>query len=296
MNMLRPQRSKPKALVVLSLTSHSFSYMDNPTCQTSMNGLPNSLMSPLLATLRALSSQIWNGRLIYSTPHLSRSLCPHEEPMRDYDIWVDASMDWGIGILWNGQWDAWCTTKDWRAPSWNIGWLKGVVAEIAILIMRDKDIWDADVLIHSDNKGVIGTFCKGCSSNFMVNLSIHCSKEIYPSMGLYVNICWHSSESRWSHLPRHPPSFTPSPPLSNTTSSPHLTILHSCLTPPHSQMHSRMSMLMQKWRPSMFKPEMTYKGLSLCLWMDKSEYHENLKKTLASSPHIFAPMFLQVIM
>jgi len=163
-------------------------------------------------------------------------------------------------------------------------------------IMRDKDIWDADVLIHSDNKGVIGTFCKGCSSNFMVNLSIHCSKEIYPSMGLYVNICWHSSESRWSHLPRHPPSFTPSPPLSNTTSSPHLTILHSCLTPPHSQMHSRMSMLMQKWRPSMFKPEMTYKGLSLCLWMDKSEYHENLKKTLASSPHIFAPMFLQVIM
>jgi hypothetical protein len=60
--------------------------------------------------------------------------------MRDYDIWVDASMDWGIGILWNGQWDAWCTTKDWRAPSWNIGWLKGVVAEIAILIMRDKDI------------------------------------------------------------------------------------------------------------------------------------------------------------
>ena len=53
-------------------------------------------------------------------------------------------------------------------------------------------ICDVDVLIQSDNEGVIGAFSKGRCSNFMTNLSICHSDEVYNDMGIlamltYVN-------------------------------------------------------------------------------------------------------------
>jgi hypothetical protein len=44
--------------------------------------------------------------------------------------------------------------------------------ELVCLLVESKGLHDADVLIRSDNIGVIGAFEKGRGRNFMVNFSI----------------------------------------------------------------------------------------------------------------------------
>jgi len=80
---------------------------------------------------------------------------------RDYNIWVDASTEWGIGLLWGMHWAAWQLCNGWRGPSRDIGWLKGITVELAILATRAIGICNVDILIWSDNKGVISAFSKG---------------------------------------------------------------------------------------------------------------------------------------
>ncbi|KAF8224772.1 hypothetical protein L208DRAFT_1009589, partial [Tricholoma matsutake] len=65
--------------------------------------------------------------------------------------------------------------------------------KLAILSMRVMGICNADVLIWSDNEGVIGAFSKGHCFNFMINLWICCSDEVYSEVGIsatliYVNM------------------------------------------------------------------------------------------------------------
>jgi hypothetical protein len=91
---------------------------------------------------------------------------------------VDASTGTGIGLLWNKRWAAWPTNPSWRGPSRDIAWLEAVAVELAILQIHAKSITDANVLVRSDNQGVIAAFQKGRSSNFMINLSIRRSAAL----------------------------------------------------------------------------------------------------------------------
>jgi hypothetical protein len=104
--------------------------------------------------------------------HSPRSLTPHP-PTHDYNIWVDASTRSRIGISWNGLWDVWHLHEGWHNPiGHDIGWLETIAVELAIRISFQFGISNADILIHSDNEGVIGTFKKGCCSNLFSNMSI----------------------------------------------------------------------------------------------------------------------------
>jgi hypothetical protein len=98
----------------------------------------------------------------------------------------------GIRLLWGMHWAAWQLCNEWRDPSRDIGWLEGIAVELAILATRAMGIHNMDILIWSDNEGVIGAFSKGQCSNFITNLSIHCSDEVYNNVGIlamltYVN-------------------------------------------------------------------------------------------------------------
>lgn len=146
--------------------------------------VPRYMRSSVLTDLK------W-WQVLLSETHLPRSLAPRE-PTRDYDIWVDASTEWGIGLLWGGRWSAWRLQDGWKGPSRDIGWLEGVAVELAILATREMGVRDADILIRSDNEGVIGAFAKGRCSNFMTNLSIRRSDEVRVATGIsssliYVN-------------------------------------------------------------------------------------------------------------
>lgn len=146
-------------------------------------------------------------------------------PTRDYGIWVDASTGTGIGILWNQRWAFWRTAGDWRGPSRDIGWLEATAIELAIRLAYIKGIRDTDILIRSDNQGVIAAFQKGRCSNFMINLAIRRSEELLRESRLSITLVYaHTSTnladpisrgilpsvaSRLSLPPSLPPTIAP---------------------------------------------------------------------------------------
>jgi hypothetical protein len=98
--------------------------------------IPRYMRSSVISDLKW-----WHAILSYT--HFPRSLIP-PGPTRDYGIWVDASTEWGIGILWDGHWAAWRTADNWRGIKRDIGWLEGVAAEIAIIIAKEIGVCNAD--------------------------------------------------------------------------------------------------------------------------------------------------------
>jgi hypothetical protein len=100
------------------------------------------------------------------------------------NVFVDASTSWGIGIWFDGKWDAWKLSDNWKGPSQDIGWLEGITLEFIIYILAASDFSDARVTIHSDNKGVISAFDKGQCRNPEINLSIRRSATTLASHNL----------------------------------------------------------------------------------------------------------------
>jgi len=131
---------------------------------------------------------------ILDTPQPPRSLAP-PPPTRDYGIWVDASTGTGIGVLWNGLWDAWVARSGWRNHTGHdIGWLETVAVELAIRITCLFGISNASVLIRSDNEGVIGSFRKGRCSNLASNMSIRRSDNFLRSSNISITLIYVNTE------------------------------------------------------------------------------------------------------
>jgi hypothetical protein len=127
---------------------------------------------------------------ILDSPQPPRSLAPRP-PTRDYGIWVDASTGTGIGVLWNGLWDAWTTREGWRDHvGHDIGWLESIAVELAIRITCLFGISNTDVLIRSDNEGVIGSFRKGRCSNLASNMSIRRSEIFLRSSNISITLIY----------------------------------------------------------------------------------------------------------
>ena len=93
-------------------------------------------------------------------------------PPIDLSVWVDASSDFGIGLLVNQAWFAWCLVPDWRGSSHDIGWLKSLAIELTMSLIICHGFHNSSILIYSDNKGFIAAFWKGRLRNFMSNLCI----------------------------------------------------------------------------------------------------------------------------
>ena len=128
-------------------------------------------------------------RITLMQPNFIRSLVP--PPMTvDHGIWVDASTDWGIGILFQEYWDAWHTLPCWKDKGRDIGWLEAVAVEIIINILHLSNITNVDVLIRGDNQGVIGAFKKGRSRNKMTNEVIQRSEALMDSSNFSITLVY----------------------------------------------------------------------------------------------------------
>ena len=92
----------------------------------------------------------------------------------DPGIFVDASTSWGIGLLADSHWAAWCLLPNWATCGRDIGWAEGVALELAVYWLVAAGFHDADVTIRSDNSGVVGAFWKGRLRNLERNESIGC--------------------------------------------------------------------------------------------------------------------------
>ncbi|OBZ72642.1 hypothetical protein A0H81_07918 [Grifola frondosa] len=165
----------------------------------------------------------WQNTL--NLPGVTRSLTPRGE-LKDLGIWVDASTNWGIGVIVSERWAAWrwkLPLAEWKACGRDIGWAEMVAVELAIRYVEELGHTNADILIRGDNEGVVGAFTRGRSRNFQVNDSIRRAGVIGMSLNLsfkltYVNTKVNKADPVSRGEPD--PSMTRLPPL--TTLPPEL--------------------------------------------------------------------------
>ncbi|SJL14075.1 uncharacterized protein ARMOST_17530 [Armillaria ostoyae] len=141
--------------------------------------------NPLIRDLRW-----WDSTL--SSPCISRSLKPHG-PTLPLDIFVDASTDWEIGIVVDGSWDAWRLIPGWKDQGRNIGWLEALAVELVIYAVMERGIQDASIIVHSDNQGVIGSFDKGRSRSFSMNLAIQRCSAVLAEKNIHLSLTYVAS-------------------------------------------------------------------------------------------------------
>jgi hypothetical protein len=128
-----------------------------------------------------------------SIPSVARPLVKHGPRLNKF-LYVDASTSWGIGITANGLWDAWQCKPGWRSKTRHIGWLEGVALELLIYAIEERGLHDVHLLVHSDNKGIIGAFDKGRSRNFDINLSIRRSAYVLASLNVSLDLTYIESK------------------------------------------------------------------------------------------------------
>ena len=95
-------------------------------------------------------------------------------PLQDLGLYVDALTSWGIGIVIGDKWASFQLSPSWKIYGQDICWLEMIAIELLAYFLEEKGLWDAYLLIHSDNPGTIGTLGKGRSPNTHINLSVHC--------------------------------------------------------------------------------------------------------------------------
>ncbi|KAF5338277.1 hypothetical protein D9611_014623 [Ephemerocybe angulata] len=122
-----------------------------------------------------------------STPGFVRTLHPLGEIL-DLDISVDASTDWGIGIVWGSAWDAWRLRDGWKGPWRDIGWLECLAIELLVLHIEAHGFHDCRIRVRSDNQGIIGASDKGRSRNVEVNYSIRRFMFILDSLHISLSL------------------------------------------------------------------------------------------------------------
>lgn len=93
-------------------------------------------------------------------------------PLSPIAIFVDASTSWGIGILIDGQWDAYQFTSEALTGSRNIGWAEMVAVELAVGILASLMPRHSHVLINSDNQGVLAAIRNQRSRGVPANESL----------------------------------------------------------------------------------------------------------------------------
>lgn len=91
-------------------------------------------------------------------------------PVSPVEFWVDASSSWGVGVVFDGEWDAWKFSPGWNTDGRNIGWAEIVAIELGLLLAVHKGYSHSHFLIKSDNQGVIHAIKGGKSRSPSQNL------------------------------------------------------------------------------------------------------------------------------
>jgi hypothetical protein len=128
-----------------------------------------------------------------SIPGVARPLVKRG-PRLNKHLYINASTSWGIGITANRFWDAWQCNPGWRSKTRHIGWLEGVALELLIYAIKERGLRNVHLLVHSDNKGIIGAFDKGHSRNFNINLSIRRSAYVLASLNVSLDLTYVESK------------------------------------------------------------------------------------------------------
>ncbi|KAF5390649.1 hypothetical protein D9757_002642 [Collybiopsis confluens] len=116
-------------------------------------------------------------------------------PIQDLGLYVDASTDWGIGIVAGCNWAAYRLKPEWKIPGRGICWLETVALELLIYYLESWGYKDIHLRIYSDNKGTIGAINKARSPNFHINLSVRRTYAIFASLYIQPDVAYVKSEA-----------------------------------------------------------------------------------------------------
>ena len=128
----------------------------------------------------------WLGALSEPTPR-TRILRPRG-PLKDMNIYVDASTSWGIGVIIGDAWAAFRLKDNWKISGRDICWLKALAIELLFYILEARQLHDADLLVHSDSKGAIGAFEKGRCPNWHINLVLRRSFPVMSRLSIFPSL------------------------------------------------------------------------------------------------------------
>ena len=118
----------------------SFNYVSSPFIRKTPN---QSVLTDIIWWRTQLSSSFC-GSILSKPP-----------PLSPVNLWVDASSSWGIGVIFDHEWDAWQLRSGWNKDGRNIGWAEIVAIELGLLLAIHHGYADTHFLIRSDNQGVI---------------------------------------------------------------------------------------------------------------------------------------------
>ena len=96
--------------------------------------------------------QWWRARL---SADFCGCVLSRPPPASEIEFWVDASSSWGIGIVFDGEWDFWRLHPGWDKDGRNIGWAEMVAIELGLLFAVHRAFSNIHFVIRSDNQGVI---------------------------------------------------------------------------------------------------------------------------------------------
>jgi hypothetical protein len=139
----------------ISRFAASFNHLSSPFIRRS----PNPSVLADIDWWRSQLSSVFCGSLLSRPP-----------PISPAELWVDASSSWGIGVVFNGEWDAWKFSSGWDSDGRNIGWAEMVAVELGLLYAVHKGFSNTHFLVKSDNQGVIHAIGGGKSRSPQQNL------------------------------------------------------------------------------------------------------------------------------
>jgi hypothetical protein len=114
------------------------------------------------------------------------------------ELWVNASTLFGIGTVFDGQWQAWQLAPGWKVDSRNIGWAKMLAIELDLRLALARGFWDTHFLIRSNNMGVTGALKARRSRNLEQNRILQCIAVLMRANGLWVTLLYVTSATNLS--------------------------------------------------------------------------------------------------
>ena len=129
------------------------------------------------------------------------SVLSQPPPPSHIEFWVDASTDWGIGIVFDNHWDAIQLRNGWKSGGRNIGWAEFIAIELGLLRAISQGHRNTHFTIRSDNQGVIHAIQGGRSRSPEQNLVLQRILLLLNTNSLWISPSYVQSASNLADRP-----------------------------------------------------------------------------------------------
>lgn len=173
-------------LPAISRFTASFSHVTSPFALRA----PNAAVLNDIAWWRDALSRPYCGSPLIRPPALSST-----------EIWVDASTSWGLGIVFDGEWDSWKLIPGWKSDGRDIGWAEILALEFVIRLAILRGYSNTHFRIRSDNQGVIGALDAGKSRNSQQNCVLRRIVSLMREHSLWITSLYVPSKDNLADVP-----------------------------------------------------------------------------------------------